>query len=56
MNDVSRKNIWCTGAVQVHFYPPLIPLIKIKHDLNMARYYVEIKLCINPASEMPDMY
>ena len=56
MNNVFYKNRFCTGAVQIHAEPYLIPLIQSMLDLKMERNYVKIKLHRNPDLEKPDIY
>ena len=41
---------------QVHVEPPPIPLIKIKHDDKSDKYFVKLKLCIDPTSYLSDLY
>ena len=43
-NTVSHKEIWFTGAVQIHIDPPPIPLIQIMNDTKAEKYCVKIKL------------
>ena len=49
--QVSHKNKWNTGTVQVHVGPPLIPLIKSKNDNKLDRYYDKIKFRRDKTSE-----
>ena len=51
-----HKNKWKAGVVQVHVGPPSTPLIKIKHDDKLDKYFLNIKLCSNPKSEKSDPY
>ena len=55
MKNVSQKNFWRTGAVQIYVDSPLTPWIKSKIDL-MIEDYAKIKLCRNPTSEKLDIY
>ena len=56
MKNIFQKKSWHTGAVQIHVYPPPIPLIKSKFDLKTEIDYVKIKLRRNPRSEKLEMY
>ena len=56
MKNVSHKNKWNAGTVQVHMDPLLIPLIKSKNNKKPETYFVKIKLCRDPTSEKLDIY
>ena len=40
----SHKNKWNMGVLHVHMDQPPIPLIKIKHDDNLDKDFVKLKL------------
>ena len=44
------------GVVQVHVKPPPTPLIKIKHDDKLDKYFVKLKLRRDPTSTKWDLY
>ena len=56
MKNVYLKNIWRTGAVQIHVEPPPMFLNQSKINLKTERDYVRIKLRRNPLSEKLDIY
>ena len=56
MNNVSHKNIWCTGTVQIHMEPLTITLIKGKNYSKTGKYFVQIKFRIFPMLENLDIY
>ena len=56
MKNVSHKNNWNQGAVQLHVEPPPIPLIKSKIDTQSDKYFVKIKLRRGPTSEKSGLY
>ena len=56
MKNILHKKIWSTGAVQIHVDPPLIPLIKIKNDMKLGKYFVKIKLRRDPTLEQLHLY
>ena len=41
MKNVSHKNQWNTGTVQVHVEPPPIPLIKSNNDDKSDKYFIK---------------
>ena len=51
MENISHKNKWNIGTVQVHVYPPPIPLIKNRKDEKSDRDSVKIKFNGDPTSE-----
>ena len=55
MKNVSYKKIWCTGELQIHVEPPLIPLIKSNNDMKVGTYFVKIKFRINTMLENLDL-
>ena len=56
MKNVSHKKKWNSGVVNLHVEPPPIPLIKRKHNDNLEKDVVNIKLCRYPTSERLDLY
>ena len=44
------------GVVQVHMEPPLVLLIKSKHDDKSDKDFVKLKLRRDPTSENLDLY
>ena len=56
MNNISYKNKWNTGVVQVQMEPPPIPLIKINPNDNLDKDFVEIKFLRYPTSENSYLY
>ena len=56
MKNVSHKNKWNEGKIQVQVEPLPIPLIKIKNDEKSDKYFVNIKFRRNPRSEKSDLY
>ena len=56
MKNVSHKNMCNSGVVQVNVYPPLISLIKSKHDDNSYKDFVRLKLCRGPTPAMLYLY
>ena len=44
MKKIPHKNIWHTGAVQIHVDPPPIHSIKSKNDFKLEKDCVKIKL------------
>ena len=55
LNNVYHKNIWRTGAVQIHVEPPPTPSIKIKNDTKAEKNRVKIKWNRYPTPENLDM-
>ena len=56
IKNVSHKNNWNTGTVQVHVDPPQITLIKSKKDDKSDKYFIKVKLRRYPTSEKSDLY
>ena len=56
MRNVSHKNKWNTGVVQLHMEPPPIPLIKVKHNDKLDKDFLTIKLRRDPTSEKLGLY
>ena len=56
MKNVSHKNMWNLSMTQAHVEPPYIPLIKIKHEDKSDKYFVKIKLHMDPTSAISDLY
>ena len=42
MKNVSHKNKWISGTVQVHVKPPLILLLKINNNEKPDKYSIKI--------------
>ena len=56
MKNVSNKNIWNSGMMQVHVEPLSIPLIKGKYDCKSDKYFVKLKLRKYPTSSKLELY
>ena len=56
MKKVSHKNKWNMGVVQLHVEPQTTPLIKSKHNDDMEKYFLKLKLRRYPMSEKSDLY
>ena len=56
MKNISHKNKWNTGTLQVHVEPSLVPLIKSKKYEQPGICFVKIKLRRYPTSEKSDLY
>ena len=56
MNNISYKNKWNAGVVQMHMEPPPIPLIKINPNDNLNKDFFEIKFLRYPTSENSYLY
>ena len=54
--NVSSKKGWMTRMTHPYVDPPPIPLIKEKHDGKSEKYFVKIKLRIDPMSSTSDLY
>ena len=54
-NSFHRKK-WNASVVQQHMYPPPVPLIKNKHDDNLEKYSIKLKLHRDLTSEKLDLY
>ena len=56
MNNVSQKKNWNLGLTQVHVELPPVPLIKFKSDGKSDKYFVKLKLFMDPTSGTSDLY
>ena len=56
MMNVSHKNIWLAGAVQIHVDPPPTTWIKSKNDTKLVTSCVKIKLGRDSMSEKSYLY
>ena len=56
MKKFFHKKKWNAGFVQVHVDPPLVNLIKIKHNDKSDKDFVKIKLHKDPTSEILSLY
>ena len=56
MKNVYHKEIWRTGAVQIHMEPHPIPVIKSNNDKKSENDSIKIKLRRYDTSEKLDMY
>ena len=56
MKNGFHKKSWHTVAVQFHVQPSPINLIKSSNDTKLKKYFLEIKLCRDPKSEISYLY
>ena len=56
MRNISHNNKWNLGIVQLHVKPLPNPLIKIKHNDNLDKDLINIKLRRDPGSQKLDLY
>lgn len=56
MKNISHKKCCISRAVEIHLYPPRVPVIKINLDMKSNKYYVKIKFYRNTTSGKSDMY
>ena len=45
-----------TGMTHPHVYPPLIKLIQETHNGKLDKYFLKLKLCIDPMLTMSNLY
>ena len=56
MKSVFHKKKWNSDTVQVHVYPPLIPIIKSKNGDKSDKHCVKIKLRRDPTLQKLNLY
>ena len=56
MKNVSHKNKWNAGIVQLQVEPPPTPIITSKHDDKLEKDFVKMKLHRDTPSDKSDIY